>query len=97
MDDDATVWPDIPFADWSETVIRTNSISRISLPTGTGDVPSPRAVMYSETCQPHLIARTSRGEERALEPQSVRHCRIAQADFLRSALAPPKTKKRPGH
>jgi hypothetical protein len=98
MYDDATVWPDLPYADWCETTstlqLWTQIVGKIRLMLtpwlnhswqvplyvtarglGTSPVPLGNEILEIEFdfISHRLVARTSRGEERALplEPQTV--------------------------
>ena len=98
MDDDATVWPDLPYADWCETAstlqLWTQIVGKIRLMLtpwlnhswqvplyvtarglGTSPIPIGNEILEIEFdfISHRLVARTSRGEERALplEPQTV--------------------------
>ena len=55
--------------------MKSNSISRISPPTGIGEVPSPRAVTYSGTCQPWFSHGVS--ASRTLPTICVQSCKVA--------------------
>jgi hypothetical protein len=98
MDDDATVWPDLPYADWCETAstlqLWTQIVGKIRLMLtpwlnhswqvplyvtarglGTSPIPIGNEILEIEFdfISHRLVARTSRGEERALPlgPQPV--------------------------
>jgi hypothetical protein len=98
MDDDATIWPDLPYADWCETAstlqLWTQIVGKIRLMLtpwlnhswqvplyvtarglGTSPVPVGNEILEIEFdfISHRLVARTSRGEERALPlgPQPV--------------------------
>jgi hypothetical protein len=109
MDDDATVWPDLPFADWCETAstlqLWTQIIGKIRLQLtpwlnhswqvplyvtarglGTSPIPIGNEILEIEFdfTSHRLVARTSRGEERALPlgPQPVADFYLRVLDLL---------------